>query len=488
MLPNPRRGDLFLRPPPRLYNAYHCVRECQITSGPRKTDNPALPDVTLRLDLGGVIRTASLANSVSSEVVDSWVGTPWAETAGDPGGDEILGMLAAATAHGVSDFRQVTQLFPSGLALPIEYTVVRLGGQTGLMAIGRNVLAAAIVQARLVAAHHADEQASWKQRAAEARNRLLFEASDDPILLLRGDDFSIVEANPASIRAGALHAGRDFPSAIAESDRPAFRTMLAQVTEKRRAPGILVHIGAAAAPWLMRAEHAAGQADTMFLVRLSPAVPLLTPAHGAPSVEHLIERLPDGFAVIDHTGTIRRANRAFLDLVQGSAAAWVIGQPIGRFLSRAGADAAVLMANLRRHCLVRNFTTSLRGEHGAEAVVEISAAGDRDPDATQIALLVRDVTQRGPIHPAEPPAGAPNYKLLKTLGDLTTQIGAVPLLQLVHDAGAAIEQHCIETALERARGNRTATARLLGLSRQSLYAKLSRYGMGNEPGQSAPGD
>ena len=34
-----------------------------------------------------------------------------------------------------------------------------------------------------------------------------------------------------------------------------------------------------------------------------------------------------------------------------------------------------------------------------------------------------------------------------------------------------------EQALEIAGGNRTATAELLGLSRQSLYAKLNRYGL-----------
>lgn len=448
----------------------------------------ALPDVTLRLDQNGVIRAANLANSVASEVVDSWVGRPWAETVGDPGGEVIEGMVAAARAHGVSAFRLVAQKFPSGLELPIEYNTVWPGGQTGMMAIGRNVQAVASVRARLRASQLVSEQDSWKLRAIETRDLLLFEASDDPILLLRGDDLSIVEANPAAIRAGALNAGRDFPSAVATTDRQAFRTMLAQVTEQRRAQAILVHIGAAAAPWLVRAEHSAGQTDTMFLVRLSPAAKLPTPAHAPVGVEDLIELLPDGLAVIDDAGTIRRANRAFLDLAQGAVAASVIGQPIGRFLSRAGADAAVLMASLRRHRLVRNFTTSLRGERGAEAEVEISAAGNRDPDATQIALLVRDVSGRVPAHAIAAHAGAPHDSLSAKLGELTRQIGEVPLLQLVRDAGAVIEQHCIETALERARGNRTATARLLGLSRQSLYAKLYRYGMGNEPGDTALGD
>jgi transcriptional regulator PpsR len=435
--------------------------------------------VTLRLDLEGVIRGASLANSVSREAVDAWVGRPWVETVGALGGDEIRGMVAAARAHGVSDFRQVTQRFPSGLELPMEYNTVRLGGQTGLIAIGRNLQAVASVQSRVIAAQHAREQDSWKLRAVETRNRLLFEASDDPILLLRVDDFSIVEANPAAIRAGALDAGRDFPAVLAAQDRQAFRAMLARVGEHGRAQGILVHVGEAAAPWLVRASHATEQTDSMFLIRLSPAVKLPAAERDREAVDDLIERLPDGFAVTDRAGMVTRANLAFVDLVQGATAASVVGQPIGRWLSRPGADASVLLASLRRHRVVRNFVTSLQGELGTEADVEISAAGDRDRDPAHIGLLVRDVRSRRAVGSVQDKSFLPENKLLAPLAALTAQIGEVPLLQLVRDTGAVIERHCIETALERAHGNRTVAAGLLGLSRQSLYAKLGRYDMGS---------
>jgi DNA-binding NtrC family response regulator len=39
-----------------------------------------------------------------------------------------------------------------------------------------------------------------------------------------------------------------------------------------------------------------------------------------------------------------------------------------------------------------------------------------------------------------------------------------------------VEQAYIKAALELTAGNRTAAAQLLGVSRQSLYAKLNRYG------------
>jgi DNA-binding NtrC family response regulator len=50
----------------------------------------------------------------------------------------------------------------------------------------------------------------------------------------------------------------------------------------------------------------------------------------------------------------------------------------------------------------------------------------------------------------------------------------------VRDTVGAVERHYIEAALELTGGNRTAAAELLGLSRQSLYSKLDRYGLDGE--------
>jgi DNA-binding NtrC family response regulator len=53
----------------------------------------------------------------------------------------------------------------------------------------------------------------------------------------------------------------------------------------------------------------------------------------------------------------------------------------------------------------------------------------------------------------------------------------LPLPVLVRNTSAVVERACIEQALQAANGNRTAAADALGLSRQSLYAKLERYGL-----------
>ena len=61
---------------------------------------------------------------------------------------------------------------------------------------------------------------------------------------------------------------------------------------------------------------------------------------------------------------------------------------------------------------------------------------------------------------------------------LTDLVGRVPLKDLVRDATDVIERLCMEQALKLANDNRAAAAEMLGLSRQSFYMKLRRFGLG----------
>jgi DNA-binding NtrC family response regulator len=69
--------------------------------------------------------------------------------------------------------------------------------------------------------------------------------------------------------------------------------------------------------------------------------------------------------------------------------------------------------------------------------------------------------------------------LMRPVEQLTELIGRMSLKDLVQDATTLIERLCIEAALEMTGDNRASAAELLGLSRQSLYQKLRRYGLGN---------
>ena len=61
-------------------------------------------------------------------------------------------------------------------------------------------------------------------------------------------------------------------------------------------------------------------------------------------------------------------------------------------------------------------------------------------------------------------------------------VGSAPLKEIVSQTTDVIERMCIETAIELTGNNRAAAAEMLGLSRQSLYVKLNKYGIEDKSG------
>jgi transcriptional regulator PpsR len=446
---------------------------------PMRGDNLALPDVMLVLDVAGIIRDATLSNSFASEGVSEWIGSPWSETVAVTDGDKIRRMLADTRSTGVCAFRHLTQRFPSGLEIPIEYTTVRLGDHTGVLAIGKNMRAVAELQARLVEAQQSMERDYWKLREVETRYRLLFNSSSDAVLLLRTGDLGIVELNPAAARALGVSQPKTkasgnvaFPELLAEADRELFAGMVQRIRERGKAPGILVRLGDTQVPWMVRSSLVTSVAEEVYLVQLAPAAAAPTFETGDPiRVDDLVESAPDGFVVIDSHGVVLRANRTFVEMVQMGSESAVLGESLSRWLGRPGADLTVLLANVSRLGSVRLFSTTLRGDLGSEIEAEISASGRSGRDAGKVAVFLRDVTRRLPAVTAG--GGA----LEGLLDSLTKQIGKTTLRKLVEDTVSIVERRYIEAALNLTGGNRTAAAELLGLSRQSLYAKLNRYGL-----------
>jgi transcriptional regulator PpsR len=428
----------------------------------------AQPDVTLKLDLSGVIRLAVLSGAISGETISDWVGRPWAETVAGPGNTHVRRMIEDARTTGLSSFHQVRQRFPSGLELSVEYTTVRLGGDGGLIAIGRNLEAVAELRSRLVAAQASMERDYWKLREVETRYRLLFDASTQPVLMLGADDMRIKEANPAAIRALGVASGSELLPEILPAERNAFETMLARVREQGKAPGIVVHLGQDRQPWLLRAALVAAEPAAVFVLQLSAsAVVLPIESSGPVRFADLMARLPEAFAVVDLEGKIVTANRAFLGLVNAASESAVVGERLGRWLAPSGAGVDALLGARASSVL------SLRGDRGAVTEVEVSVTRDSDANHRYVGLLLRRVLSEG-----MPGKRQPGASPAKRLGKLTMR-------EIVQETVDSVERSCVEAALERAKGNRTVAAQMLGLSRQSLYMKIERYSLSDETPKSA---
>jgi transcriptional regulator PpsR len=446
-----------------------------VTGGPGSQVLP--PDVILMLDRQGTIQEAFLANVVSRAECRAWLGRSWVDLVDEISSKKVLRMVSDAIATGVSAFRQVNQHFPSGTKLPMEYTVVRLGDEGGLIAIGRNLLAVAELQSRLITAQQAVEQEYWKLREVESRYRSLFDNSNEAVLLVRGDTLDVLEANPSAIRSLGLSPGHEILEAIAVDERDSFHAMLREAQRNGRAPAILLHMGPERHGWLARVFSLGGTPGQRFLLQLAPAEGYAGTTGANTSelaLSDLLGRLPDAFIVIDRTGTLRHANHAFLDLVQLSSETMVIGQGLGRWLSAPGADLQMLLSILRRNGSVRLFSTVIHGELGTETQVEVSAADGSPGSPEHIALVLRDIGRRL--------ASRDDTNSLHTvLGSLIERGGKPSFAALIKDTLNVVERYYINAALEVAEGNRTAAAEMLGLSRQSLYKKLEQYSIDASP-------
>jgi transcriptional regulator PpsR len=424
------------------------------------------PDLTLTLDEDGVIQKVMTAESLAAEPLDQWRGRRWGETIDPENGAAARKKIEDVWRRGGPSCFEVRQRFPSGLELSMEYTTFSFG-KGGFIAIGRNLEAIAELRARLQLTQEARERDYWKMREIETRYRTLFDATTEAVALVNVSDLNVIEANLRAARNLYLSPGAPFLPHLNERDRRALAELFKKTREQGRAPGIVIQPTAPGGMWSLRASLMNAESGPVFICQLTP-MREPEPAVGQKGVafSSLIERLPEAFVVIDNEGVVRAANGAFLDLVQVGAETAIAGRKLTRWLSSPGVDANVVMTLIRRNGDLRRFQTRIDGELGQSTLVEISAVGDDAEQPAYFGLLVRDASHATRSGPAEMTEDL-------SLGALAEHT----LEEIVRMSTEVIERKAILRALEQCDENRTAAARELGLSRQSLHAKLKRYGL-----------
>lgn len=450
----------------------------------------AAADIALVIGADGVVLdVACNTEDVAREVGDAtaWLGRRWVETVALDSRAKVADMLEVnADRHGPA-WRHVNQLSPRGGTLPILYSTVRLGPDRRTVAFGRDLRPIAALQQRLVDAQASLERDYTRLRYAETRYRLLFQMSSEPVLVVDADHGRIVEVNPANEQlfggVGRPEIGQPFLDVFTADGQRAIELLLAGVRAAGRADDVRVELVVDRRAVDVSASMFRQDNNTFFLVRITPVVAaeeIEAPHRPKSKLLKLVESAPDGFVVTGQDGRIVTANSAFLEMTQLATEEQARGEPLERWLGRPGVDLEVLLANLRERGPVRLFPSTLRGEYGAQAEVEISAVSVMNGGKPCFGFAIRDV---GPRLSAE--LGA-RREMPRSMQQLSELIGRVPLKDLVREATDVIERLCIEAALELTNDNRASAAEMLGLSRQSLYVKLRRYGLGDLSSGSEP--
>jgi transcriptional regulator PpsR len=450
----------------------------------------AVSDIALIVDAKGEILDLSLGSAALAEEVNGdWVGRPWLETVTTDSRPRLESLLRDLDSMDASEWRQVVHRGRRGRDVPVQYRTLRLGVDGQVLAVGRELQGVASIQRQLVDCQQALERDYWRYRHMETRYRLLFQSVSEAVLIVDARLKRVVEANPAAVHLlgadAARLVGHPFPGQLDEAGNRAVEALLGAVLSTGRADSVRARLGSGGEESVVSVSLLRQADEVLFVVRLRPP-----PAEGGEALtaaeaylRQAVEAAPDAIVVTDSEGVVLASNRAFLDQIQVPVAQSLQGQSLDRWLGRAGVDLAVLIGTLRQHGSLRLFRSTLRGQYGVTLEVEICAAAVPHDGRPCLAFFIRDIGRR---LVGERQVGA---DLPAWVGQLTERVGSAPMKDLVRESSDLIERLCIEAALKLTDGNRASAAELLGLSRQSLYVKLARYGMGGGGGsEDADGD
>ena len=443
----------------------------------------AAADIALVIDNKGVIRDVALGSEeLLRDGCANWIGQRWIDTVADDSKNKIEDLLRDTLVSSAVTWRQVNHPVGRSGEIPIRYSAIPLGQSGKIVAIGRDLRALAAMQQRLVDTQQTMEREYTRLRHAETRYRLLFQISSEAVLIVDAANNRIAESNPAASkllgRSTRRLAGRPLHELFDSDGQRKIQTFLSALKSSGEAEGVIVRLEDAkvdlsVSASLFRQENAAN-----ILIRLSPT----SASAGAwmksrSSLFDVVQKLPDGFVVTDPDRRILTANAAFIELTQLTTEEQLRGELVDRWIGRHPIDMAVLGKNLKERGEIRNFSTLVRGEYGSAEEVEVSAVSVSGSEQPCLGMTLRRVARR--------PDTTINGRraLPRSVEQLTELVGRVPLKELVRESTDMIERLCIEAALELTDDNRASAAEMLGLSRQGLYSKLRRHGMGDLDGE-----
>ena len=363
------------------------------------------------------------------------------------------------------------------LEFPIRYSFHSIGPDGVILMLGRDLRPIAEMQQQLVKAQLALEADYETQREYHTRLRVLMEAGRDAFMFINQATGRIVDLNSAA--AGYIGSSvDDLRGAMlaheveGKARGDVVSSLSAQALSESRRP---VDITARRSKRSLRISSTAFRAagDRMLMWRSATEEDGGSEDELAENLSAFYQEGVEAIVFADENGLIQAANESFLGFVDVSHVTRLKSRSFGDFLVRGAVDLKVLIENARRVGQMKVYATKLVSEYGSQLPVEISATWLNDRAHPSIVFVVRDASRADAIR-------RPTAMSEEGVASVMELVGSTSLKEIVSDTTDVVEKMCIETAVELTRNNRVAAAEMLGLSRQSLYVKLRKYGLLNK--------
>lgn len=359
---------------------------------------------------------------------------------------------------------------------PIRYSFHPFGKQNSILMLGRDLRPIAETQQQLVQAQMSLEQGYEARREFDARYRLLLRSVSDPIVFVAVKDGSIKDLNePAAGLLGSTREdliGKPFAGEFRDRRTDEMVESLVNSALAESASGLSVNSRKNRQNLQILSSVFRVAGERLLLCKLNrPTEAGVQPDELSHDLTMLFEKGSDAIVFTSSAGQINACNDAFLDLVDAPHLVDVKGRNLADYLGRGQVDLSVLVENARRNGQMRMYSTKVQNDLGAKVTVEMSVTYLNNRPDPILAFVIRDTSRSDALRRA-PTGGSEDSNR-----NVMELVGSAPLKEIVAETTDVVERMCIETAVNLTRNNRVAAAEMLGLSRQSLYVKLRKYGL-----------
>lgn len=438
----------------------------------------ASADISFVLDESGSIQNIYSDNqNLAKHIPDNLIGKKWLDIVEPDSRSKVQRLLEEANSDNMSKFRQVN--IPGNernIALPIMCASIKTLSNRKIIVIGRDLAEASKLQQNLVAAQKEISQNYLKINQLEERFRSIFEIGKEAIMIVKVDDgYPIVEMNSNAIKqlliAKSNCIGKSFLSLLPADELSKAKTYFQETLDKGDS-GALETCIVNGKEIQINATSFTNTGKVYLLLNLK----LLDLAKSASLLEsdsltiQAIENNAYGFIVCTPEGLILKANKAFIKLSSTKDEHDLIGTAIQNYLGSETADFDRMMEALKGKASSQSCVSSISNNSSSIKLVDISAVSVAQPRAC-VGMIFRQVDSR------QNKDKRINNKLVRSSQELSMLVGKVPLKDILAETTDLIEQLCIKAALSLTKDNRVSASEILGLSRQSLYIKLRKYGL-----------
>jgi transcriptional regulator PpsR len=419
-------------------------------------------DIALLVGADGIVQDVYLAPETQpANDVKGWSGRGVYDIVTEESREKISDMLARARSDEAPRWREINHVTKGAEDFPVRYAAVPTGEGGKIILLGRDLRMVAQLQQRLVQAQLTMEQDYERIRQIETRYRVLFETTQEALLIVSAETGRILDANSAAARLFSRDVqdltNRVFANRFDPVSQAELAAALSGVRETGRERSVNLRSRGDGAVIGLDVLLFRSVNETLYLCRMTPRGTESDEQAGVErSLGALYRQSSDAIVFTDGAGVIQWANTAFLSLADVALSDTVKGTSFGDFLGRPSIDLNVMTTNARAKGRLSVYATSFRSAFGVSIPVEISTTFLPDARPEGYGFVLRDVSR------ASPARGSGTAVSSEAVEHIIDLVGSTPLKELVRGTTDVVEKLCIETAIKLTNNNRASSCASTG--------------------------